>query len=275
MPASSSQSCVRDGIRRGLPVVLGYLPLGFAFGVLAVQNGIPAWAAVAMSVFVFAGSAQFIAAGLWGAGASVFSIVFTTFVVNLRHLLMAASLAPWLSPFSRLRQTLFGVELTDETYALHSTAMRMGEAPVPAVLHAANITAHAGWVGGTILGVIAGDLLPDPQRFGLDYALPAMFLALLVPQCRERLLFAAALCSGVFSVCLALAGAGRWNVILATLATATLATWLTARREGHGKKKSGHERQHAGETGETPPPAPSAKLVTPDMEKGRSRHDHP
>lgn len=245
-------SHIRTGIRRGIPVVLGYVPLGFAFGVLAVQNGIPAWAAVGMSLFVFAGSGQFIAAGLWGAGASVLSIVFTTFVVNLRHLLMAASLASWLSPFSRLQQSLFGAELTDETFALHSSAMRLGERPFLPLLYAANLTAHAGWVGGSVLGVIAGDRLPDPERFGLDYALPAMFLALLVPQCGERPALIAALFSGGLSVALALSGAGRWNVILATLLTATLGALLTSRRERNGR--TSRPNRHGGpDSGGVPP----------------------
>ena len=228
--SSDPRALLYAGIRRGLPVVLGYVPLGFAFGVLAVRNGIPAWVAVCMSVLVYAGSGQLIAASLWGAGASVLSIVFTTFVVNLRHLLMAASLAPWLSPFSRLQQCLFGLELTDEAFALHNQAMRLGEAPAPALLFATNLTAHSGWVTGTILGVIAGDLLPDPQTFGLDYALPAMFLALLAPQCRERLAFLAAVFSGALSVALFLMGADRWNVLLATVATATLGAILAGRR---------------------------------------------
>lgn len=230
--ARSARDIMR-GVQRGIPIVLGYLPLGFAYGVLAVQNGIPPVPAVCMSLFVFAGSAQFIAAGLWGMGASVLSIIFTTFVVNLRHLLMAASLAPWLRSFTRTQQALFGFELTDETFALHSTAMRSGELASLPLLYGANITAHAGWVFGAVAGVLAGDFLPDPKLFGLDYALPAMFLALLLPQCLRRLHLCAALLAGLLSVSLALAGAGRWNVIVATLATATFGAVLTTYRDRH------------------------------------------
>lgn len=237
MTASPSEKpfsvAILHGIQRGIPIVLGYVPLGFAYGVLAVQNGIPPVPAVLMSLFVFAGSGQFIAAGMWGMGASVLSIVFTTFVVNLRHLLMAASLAPWLSSFTRLQQTLFGLELTDETFALHSSAMRTGERASLPVLYAANITAHSGWVGGGLFGVLAGDLLPDPKLFGLDYALPAMFLALLLPQCLRRLHFFAALLAGALSVGLVFAGVGRWNVILATLITSTIGAFLVTYRDRH------------------------------------------
>ena len=83
-----------NGVRQALPIVLGYIPVGFAYGVLAQKNGLGLFNAVAMSVIVFAGSAQLISAGLFGAAASPFTLIFTTFVVNLRHLLMSAALAP-------------------------------------------------------------------------------------------------------------------------------------------------------------------------------------
>ena len=88
-PKASSSSAILTGMKRGFPIFLGYVPLGFAYGVLAVQNNIPAVYAVLFSLLVYAGAGQFIAVGLWGMGASVFSIVFTTFVINLRHVLMS------------------------------------------------------------------------------------------------------------------------------------------------------------------------------------------
>ncbi len=118
---------VLTGVQRGYPIFLGYVPLGFAYGVLAVQNGIPAVYAVLFSLLVYAGAGQFIAVGMWGAGASVFSIVFTTFVINLRHVLMSAAVAPWFAPFTRLQQTIIGWGLTDEVFAMHSMAMATGE----------------------------------------------------------------------------------------------------------------------------------------------------
>ena len=99
-PEASSSSAILTGMKRGFPIFLGYVPLGFAYGVLAVQNNIPAVYAVLFSLLVYAGAGQFIAVGLWGMGASVFSIVFTTFVINLRHVLMSAAVAPWFAPFT-------------------------------------------------------------------------------------------------------------------------------------------------------------------------------
>ncbi len=222
---------VLTGVRRGLPIFLGYVPLGFAYGVLAVQNGIPPIPAVLMSLFVYAGAGQFIAVGLCGAGAPVLTIVFTTLIVNLRHLLMSAALAPWLAPFARIHQWLIGWGLTDEVFATHSSAMSAGERARLPLVYAANFTAHSGWILGSLLGVVARDFLPDPKFLGLDFALPAMFMALLAPLCRDRLRILIAILAAVLSVMLVLAGAGRWNVILATLISATIGTLLVQRRD--------------------------------------------
>lgn len=124
-PEASSSSAILTGMKRGFPIFLGYVPLGFAYGVLAVQNNIPAVYAVLFSLLVYAGAGQFIAVGLWGMGASVFSIVFTTFVINLRHVLMSAAVAPWFAPFTRFQQFIIGWGLTDEVFAMHSMAMAM------------------------------------------------------------------------------------------------------------------------------------------------------
>ena len=160
----------------------------------------------------------------------VFSIVFTTLVVNLRHVLMSAAVAPWFAPFTRIQQFIIGWGLTDEVFATHSMAMAKGEeARLPAV-YAVNFTAHGGWILGTFIGAVAGDFLPDPKLFGLDYALPAMFLALLVPQCKDHVYTAAAILSALLSVILALCGIGRWNVIVASVVTSSLgALFLTYR----------------------------------------------
>ena len=230
-PEASSSSAILTGMKRGFPIFLGYVPLGFAYGVLAVQNNIPAVYAVLFSLLVYAGAGQFIAVGLWGMGASVFSIVFTTFVINLRHVLMSAAVAPWFAPFTRFQQFIIGWGLTDEVFAMHSMAMATGEKARLPLVYAANFTSHSGWVLGTFIGAVAGDFLPDPKLFGLDYALPAMFLALLVPQCKERLYTLAAVLSALLSVILAMYDTGRWNVIIASVITSTIGALLVTHRD--------------------------------------------
>ena len=215
-PGADVSAEILRGVRMGTPIVLGYLPLGFAYGVLAVKSGIPALWAVAMSALIFAGAGQLIAAGMIGAGAPVLSIVLANLMVNLRHILMSAALAPDVRPLSRTLRTLFALEVTDEVFAVHTSDC--------------NITAHLGWIAGTAVGAFSGELVTDVRPLGLDYALPAMFLALLLPLCAERLHLMVAVAAALFSLGLNLAGAGRWSVILATLLAATLGLWLACRR---------------------------------------------
>lgn len=228
---------IARGIRMGLPIVLGYLPLGFAYGVLAVKSGIPPLWAVAMSTLIFAGAGQFIAAGMIATGAPILSIVITNFMVNLRHILMSAALAPDVKPLGKLARTLFSLEVTDEVFAVHSTDFRHCAPCCAYRLFACNLTAHSGWIVGTAVGVFSGGLVADVRPWGLDYALTAMFLALLVPLCWERLHLLVALASAIFALGLTLAGAGRWSVILATILAASLGLWLSCRRDDHPGKK--------------------------------------
>ena len=209
--------------RRVLPVILGYVPVGFAYGVLAMKNGFSPVNAVLMSLIVFAGSAQLIAVGLVGAGAPALSVIATTFVVNLRHLLMAASLAPFLRTWRKRELAWFGYELTDETFALHS--VRFNENVVDkAEAFCVNAFAQASWVAGSWLGVVAGGAIADIRPLGLDYALPAMFVALVVAQIKDRVHVFVGLASAALSLVFFSAGITQWNVILATLAGASIGT---------------------------------------------------
>ena len=178
-----------------------------------------------MSCLVYAGSSQLIAVGLFAAGASPYSIILTTFVVNLRHLLMSAALSPYLQRWKTSQLAAFAFELTDETFALHST--RFASAPArQRDTFIINILSQSAWVIGTIVGVAAGDVIQDVRPFGLDYALAAMFIALLVFQLKDRKLLLIALLGGALSTILLLLGVSQWNVIIATVAAATLGLGL-------------------------------------------------
>ena len=210
-----------SGVRQALPIVLGYIPVGFAYGVLAQKSGLGLFNAVAMSVIVFAGSAQLIGAGLFGAAASPFTLIFTTFVVNLRHLLMSAALAPKLKGWKRWQIALFGYELTDETFALHS--MRMAQRMPPKVeTFAINMTAQSSWIAGSVIGYLAGGQITDVRPVGLDFALPAMFIALLVPQVVQPVYLMMAVLAAGLSVTLYLLGFSQSHVLIATVVAATV-----------------------------------------------------
>lgn len=210
-----------SGAKQALPIVLGYIPVGFAYGVLAEKSGLSLLSAVGMSVIVFAGSAQLIGAGLFAAGTGMLSIILTTFVVNLRHLLMSAALAPKLRGWKKWQIALFGYELTDETFALHS--MRMARShPAKAETFGVNVTSQFSWVCGSLAGYLAGGQIADVRPVGLDYALPAMFIALLVPQLIRPLYLVMAVVAGLISVSLLLLGFSQSHVIVATVIASTI-----------------------------------------------------
>jgi 4-azaleucine resistance transporter AzlC len=205
---------------QAIPIVLGYLPIGFAFGILARKAGISTGNTLAMSLIVYAGSAQLIAVGLFAAGISPLSIIITTFIVNLRHLLMSAALSPYLKSWKRSLLPFFAFELTDETFGIHS--MRFPEVGArPGETLAINLISQLAWVTGTWLGIVAGNLIQDVKPYGLDYALVAMFVALLVFQIKDKRCAAVALLGGGLSTAFLLGGLSQWNVILATLIAAT------------------------------------------------------
>lgn len=208
-------------LQQALPVAMGYIPIGFAYGVLAIKAGMSPANTLWMSLIVFAGSSQLIAVGLFTSGAGALSIILTTFIVNLRHMLMSASLSPFLKSWKKIELAGFAYELTDETFALHSTRFndgRKGKSETFLI----NIFSQASWVFGSWLGVSAGGLVADVHPYALDYALPAMFIALLVMQINNRMQLAVALLGGLLSVGLVLMGINQWNVILATVLAATL-----------------------------------------------------
>ncbi len=231
-PHASQKSLWLRSLAIVSPIILGYIPVGFAYGVLAKSQGLSAFNTVAMSVLVFAGSSQLIAVSLFGAGASAASIILTTFVVNLRHLLMSASLSPFLRGWKKSEITFFSFELTDESFAAHSARFPEGGANDKAETFCVNVMAQAGWVCGTVLGVLAGEAITDVRPIALDYALPAMFIALLAGQLKGKTHVFAALVAGAVSTGLSLAGVDQWGVIIATVTAALAATvwkeWISA-----------------------------------------------
>ena len=189
------------GVRAQLPILVGVMPFGLIFGVLAIASGIPPLEAQGFSLFVFAGSAQFIAAQVIGEGASALVVVLTIFVVNLRHALYSASMAPhwrklpfrWKVPLSWL--------LTDEAFATTSVRYRKGNtAQAHWFMLGSGLTLWASWQVSTALGIVLGAQVPG--GLALDFALPVTFLALLMPMLIDRPTVAAALTAGLLAVAL-------------------------------------------------------------------------
>lgn len=171
-----------DGVRSVLPFALAVLAFGAAFGVLARDAGMGSLAPIVMSATTFAGSAQFAAASVLAAGGSAATAIVAAVLLNARYAPIGITVAPWLT--GSLPSRLIHAQLiVDESWALASEGAGRWN---PRVLVAAGLGVYVAWVGGTCLGVVFGDLLGDPERWGLDAAFPALFLSLLVPQIRTR-----------------------------------------------------------------------------------------
>ena len=214
----------RVGFGRALPIMLGYAPVAFAFGVLATQSGMPIWLATATSILMFAGSGQFITISLWFSGAGLLSTATAVFVTNLRYVLMAVALAPHVRPLRGLARLIYGWQITDELFAVHITAFQQGWELNKTAIFTATTLAQCSWVLGTLAGALCGSMVSDVRPLGLDYALCGMFIALLIPQCTDRLHILAAILAAFFSVTLRMAGLDQWNVVLGTIISATLCT---------------------------------------------------
>ena len=206
------------------PICLGYLAIGMAFGVLARQEGLAIYQIALMSCIVFAGSAQFIAVSMIGSGASVLSIIITTFMVNLRHLLMSSSLSLHLKGKNKLLLSLFSYGVTDESFAVNLGKFLGGGWNLKDAL-VVNHAANAIWILSTIIGGYAGAFIPSGS-FGIDYALTAMFLCLLVFQLRGSLIVLISAIAGILSVAFYLIIPGNLYVILSSVLAATIGVAL-------------------------------------------------
>lgn len=209
-----------------VPIWVGYAAVGIPFGVLARQAGLDPFQIALMSVIVFAGSAQFIAVSMIASGASVVPIIITTFFVNLRHLLMSSSLALHLKGASRGILSLFAYGVTDESFAVNLTKFMDGAWDVNRAL-VVNHSSNVAWIISTIAGGYLGEVVPK-GALGIDYALTAMFIALLVLQLRNRLIMVLAILSGALSLAFSLILPGAWNIVLSSVMAASAGIAITS-----------------------------------------------
>ena len=151
-------------------------------------------------------------------------------MVNLRHILMSAALTPHVQSLPPAPRALYAAGVTDELFAVQMADFRNGAVCNGWRLFSCNLTAQSGWVIGTALGGLSGSLIGDVRPYGLDFALPAMFLALLLPLCGDRLQLATAISAALLSLLFTMAGAGRGSIILATIIAATIGLFLSRHR---------------------------------------------
>ena len=189
---------MRAGARAIAPFLPAVVAFGVSFGVLARASGMGPFAPVVMSATTFAGSAQFAAASILGDAGTVVAAVVAAVLLNARYAPMSVAAGP--SFHGPGWRRFFGSQLiVDESWAL--AARGGGRFDVPFLL-GAGLTLYPVWVLGTAIGVVAGDLVGDPERLGLDAAFPALFLALLAGQVQSGQARVAALLGGVIAGCL-------------------------------------------------------------------------
>jgi predicted branched-subunit amino acid permease len=234
----TTQSEVLRGIRAGVPIAVGYVPMAMAFGVLATQTGLSVVQAGAMSFFVYAGASQFASLGLLAGGASALAIVLATLVLNFRHFLMSVALsrrlpraargpgdaatgaapgrAPWLPSLA------YGFGVTDETFVVASVEERL----TPPFFVGLILTAYLAWLSGTLIGAGFASLIPPVIARGMGVALYAMFIAILLPGVKKSWIngvvaVAGGLLAWVASVAVPGLASG-WRIVIAILAASAL-----------------------------------------------------
>jgi len=216
------------GVQLGTPIFLGYVPVGAAFGILARTIGFTVWQATLCSATALAGAGQFIALSFLGNGALLGSALAATTVINLRYVLFASTLAPFLRGERYHVLAPLAFTLTDETFAVNISDHRRGHA-TPASMIGVGVVSWTGWVLGTLAGAAGASWIGDPSRFGVEFAMPAMFSALFVALAENRRHVVAGIFAGALVLTLPLldrAGihiATSWHLIIASMTAATLA----------------------------------------------------
>ncbi|KYD10089.1 AzlC family ABC transporter permease [Heyndrickxia sporothermodurans] len=179
---SNTEESFWKGVKDCVPTLLGYLSIGFAAGVVEKTAGLSIMEIALLSIFVYAGSAQFIAAGMIAMGSPVSAIIFTILFVNLRHFLLSAALSPYFRHLSPWKNMYVGSLLTDETFGVAINQLSNKKFGSYKWMVGLNLTAYLNWIVANIAGGFFGNWIPNPEKFGLDFALPAMFIGLLVLQ---------------------------------------------------------------------------------------------
>ncbi|TLS38114.1 AzlC family ABC transporter permease [Pseudalkalibacillus caeni] len=218
------------GIQAGLSIAIGYMPVALTYGLLAKTTGLSLFETIAMSMFVYAGAAQYITLSLLAIGTGALEIVFTIFIVNIRHLLMSASVNEKVEEDSIWKKALYAFGITDETFTVAAT--REGTVTT-GFMFGLCLVAYSSWVIFSGAGHLIGSALPQTLQEAMGVALYAMFIGLLVPSVKKQrkvlyLAVVAAVLNSLFTVMNFSAG---WSIVMATLISAVSIEILTGKGE--------------------------------------------
>ncbi|APR07580.1 Inner membrane protein YgaZ [Lentilactobacillus parabuchneri] len=166
-----------------LPTVFGYIGIGLAFGIVGKASGLSPLLVTLMSIITYAGSAQFVIVSMLVTHSPILSIIFSVFLVNSRMILMSTTLSPYFKHESMLKNILVGSLLTDESFALGMNKLNYSENHLNFPwFNTANVISYMTWIISSLVGAVLGNFISNPEKFGLDFALVAMFIGLLYLQ---------------------------------------------------------------------------------------------
>jgi len=214
-----SSMMIKRGLAAGFPLVLSYVPVAIAFGVVAKQSGMTIFEISMMSVLIYAGAAQFMGVNMLNVGSGFLEIVIATFVLNFRHFIMSFSFMNRLRHIKLAEKAPLTLLLTDETFAVSAIHKEEAEKEKGILFYTALIlSAYGAWIAGTIAGALLGDVIPEKLSESMGIALYAMFIGLLVPPVKKEIrigliaLFAMVL-NSIFSQIVS----SGWAIVLGTV----------------------------------------------------------
>jgi len=227
------QSEFRTGIQAGVSIAIGYMPIALTFGLLAKSSGLSVMETVLMSIIVFAGAAQYISLSLLAVGTGIFEIILTTFIVNIRHFLMSASLNEKMDNDHPVKKALYAFGITDETFSV--AAVKEGSVST-GYMAGIIVIAYSSWVIFSGVGHVIGASLPQTLQESMSIALYAMFIGLLVPSMKKhRKVVMLAVLAAVFNSILTPVLSTGWAIVVATIASAMLVEYSVQFFKGRGK----------------------------------------
>ncbi len=219
-----------EGSRLSIPIALGYFPVSFTFGLMAVRGGIPVWIVILISMTNLTSAGQFAGTNLMIAGAGLAEIAVTTFVINIRYMLMSLSLSQKLAKgVSNVKRWIMAFGVTDETFTVAAMQNRDISFSFMAGLE---LLPYAGWAAGTAAGAVVCTLLPETLQNSMGIALYSMFIALVIPAAKKSkaALMVAGCAIAISSILKWLpvfsTVSGGWRIILATVMACTLGALL-------------------------------------------------
>lgn len=219
-----------EGFKKIYPVMISYVPLGLACGMLLYDVGIGLWGIFLMSALVFAGAGQFMAASMLSSGATIPSIIIMTFFLNLRHLLMSSSIAPFFKKRSVPFLMLFSHTLADEAYAINYNQFQTDKNWHPEEALSTNLLAYFSWVASTVVGGYIGSSF-SMNAVIMNYVLIAMFTCMLVNQFVSRIFVVVGLLAGVLAVILMMVLQHNISLVIAAVVASFVGYLLDEQRE--------------------------------------------